>query len=254
MKRIESEQNASVKQWKKLYTKKERDKSGQFIIDGPHLIEEALRHHVPIAHLIVEESYILPKNWDVSALDPWVVPKKIMKMLSDTEHPQGVLAVCRMKEQPLKPRPDGKYLLIDGVQDPGNLGTIIRTADAQGIDGVILGEGTVDVYNSKVLRSTQGSLFHVPVVKGSLDEWIADCKTAGVPVFVSALKGAIPIQEVQSSGSFALVVGNEGSGVRLESIEGADELVYIPMFGNAESLNVAVAAGIMLYELMRNRQ
>ncbi|MDN4072661.1 TrmH family RNA methyltransferase [Fictibacillus terranigra] len=254
MKRIESEQNASIKQWKKLYTRKERDKSGQFIIEGPHLIEEAINHNVQIAHLIVEESYRLPAEWEHMRLDPWIVTKKIMGMLSDTEHPQGVLAICRMSSNELQIKAGGKYLFVDGVQDPGNLGTIIRTADASGLDGVVLGEGTVDVYNSKVLRSTQGSLFHLPVVKGKLEEWMDECKQMEVPVYVSALKGAQSLHDVNSSGSFALVVGNEGSGVRTEIMVSADQLVYIPMFGNAESLNVAVAAGIMLYELQKNGQ
>lgn len=254
MKRIESEQNASVKQWKKLYTKKERDKAGQYIIEGPHLIEEALKHKVQIAHLIVEESYQLPAEWAELQLDPWIVPKKIMSALSDTEQPQGVLAVCRMGSPELRVKAEGKYLLIDGIQDPGNLGTIIRTADASGVDGVVLGEGTVDVFNSKVLRSTQGSFFHLPVVKGKLTDWMDQCKEAKVPVYVSALQGADSLHEVQSSGSFALVVGNEGSGVRPEVKEAADQLVYIPMYGNAESLNVAVATGIMLYELQRKRK
>ncbi|UZJ80349.1 TrmH family RNA methyltransferase [Fictibacillus sp. KU28468] len=254
MKRIESEQNASIKQWKKLYTRKERDKLGQYIIEGPHLIEEAMNHNVQIAHLIIEESYPMPNEWEQLRLNPWVVSKKIMGILSDTEHPQGVMAICRMSSKELQVKTGGKYLLVDGVQDPGNLGTIIRTADAAGLDGIVLGEGTVDVYNSKVLRSTQGSLFHLPVVKGNLQDWIAACRQEQVPVFVSALKGAQSLHDVQSSGTFALVVGNEGSGVRMEIMESADQLVYIPMFGNAESLNVAVAAGIMLYELQKNRK
>ncbi|EIT84417.1 23S rRNA methyltransferase [Fictibacillus macauensis ZFHKF-1] len=251
MKRIESEQNASVKQWKKLYTRKEREKKNQFIIEGPHLVEEALTHSVPIAHLIIDEDFVIPHTWNAHELDPWIVPKKIMRLLSDTEHPQGVIAICRMAEDNLEITPHGKYLMLDGVQDPGNLGSIIRTADAFGLDGVILGQGTADLYNSKVLRSTQGSLFHLHVVKGDLASYMKECQSQNVPVIVSALEGALPLTETKEAGPFALVVGNEGSGVSEDVKAAADRLVYVPMHGAAESLNVTVATGILLYELQR---
>ncbi|WP_425710802.1 TrmH family RNA methyltransferase [Fictibacillus sp. Mic-4] len=254
MKRIESEQNASVKQWKKLYTKKEREKTRTYLIEGPHLIEEAIKHDVPVIHLIVEESFELPGTWDAYALNTWVVTRKIMKGLSDTEHPQGILAVCEMPDEEETLEPKGRFLLVDGVQDPGNLGTIIRTADSAGLNGVILGEGTVDLYNSKVLRATQGSLFHLPVIKGHLSKWISSFKEEGVPVYITALKGATSMREVASPEQFALVIGNEGSGVRSEIMKEADELVAIPIYGQAESLNVSVATGILLYELQRNRK
>ncbi|KPD01469.1 putative TrmH family tRNA/rRNA methyltransferase [Geobacillus sp. BCO2] len=144
-------------------------------------------------------------------------------------------------------------LLIDAVQDPGNLGTMIRTADAAGIDAVILGEGCADLYNAKVVRATQGSLFHLPVVNGDLAQWIARFKEQGIPVYGTALEKAVDYRTVPLSSSFALLVGNEGSGIRPELLGLTTENVYIPIYGQAESLNVAVAAGILLYSLQAVR-
>jgi TrmH family RNA methyltransferase len=145
-----------------------------------------------------------------------------------------------------------KLLLIDAVQDPGNIGTMIRTADAAGIDAVILGEGCADLYNPKVVRSTQGSLFHMPVIKGNLSEIIDELKQIGTPVYGTALEGASPFEEVEKSSRFALLVGNEGQGVSKELLEKTTKNLYIPIYGKSESLNVGIAAGILMYHLRKS--
>ncbi|CAM3933842.1 RNA methyltransferase [Geobacillus stearothermophilus] len=250
MKRIESPKNARVKQWKKLLTKKGRDETGLFLIEGFHLVEEAVKSRAPLVELMVDERTAIPHGWDVS-VPVVIVTEAVMKAISSTETPQGIAAVCR--QLPAELEGVKTALLIDAVQDPGNLGTMIRTADAAGIDAVILGEGCADVYNPKVVRATQGSLFHLPVVKGDLAQWIARFKEQGIPVYGTALENAVDYRTVPPSSSFALLVGNEGSGVRREWLEMTTETIYIPIYGQAESLNVAVAAGILLYSLQAVR-
>ncbi|WP_369813787.1 TrmH family RNA methyltransferase [Halolactibacillus sp. JCM 19043] len=140
-----------------------------------------------------------------------------------------------------------KILVLDNVQDPGNVGTMIRTADAFNYDGVILGKGTVDLFNDKVIRATQGSLFHLPVVKADLQTLLPDLQARGVRLIASTLEEAVPLEEVTVPDSCAVIVGNEGSGVASDIQELSDLKVKISINGRAESLNVGVAAGILLY-------
>lgn len=142
-------------------------------------------------------------------------------------------------------------LLIDSIQDPGNLGTIIRTADAAGFDAVMLGDNTVDMYNDKVIRSTQGSLFHLPISHVNMENGIPHLKAEGFTVWASSLADALPFEEVEVRGKTALIVGNEGAGIRDEIVQLADSVVKIPIHGKAESLNVSVAAGILMYYIKR---
>ncbi|MEH7176443.1 TrmH family RNA methyltransferase [Neobacillus vireti] len=249
MKHIESIQNPKVKQWKKLLTKKERDKSGTFLVEGFHLVEEALKHSESVIEIIVSTNVGIPPRWDFNEIPVTTVTEEISNTLSDTEAPQGIYAVCRQVSIEV---PDGKtYLLIDAVQDPGNLGTMIRTADAAGIDAVIVGRGSVDVYNSKVLRSAQGSHFHLPIITGDLHEWMEQLKEKNISVYGTALEGASAYTDISTEDRFALLVGNEGSGVSKELLSKTDANLYIPIYGKSESLNVAVATGILLYFLKK---
>ncbi|MDQ0208069.1 TrmH family RNA methyltransferase [Alkalicoccobacillus murimartini] len=249
MKRIDSSKNELIKQWKKLHKKRGREKSGQFLIEGHHLIEEALRAGIEVHAMIMTEEVILPSSWVVDEGKLVLTTTSVMKELCETESPQGVAAICSLPtDTDLSPQL-GKYLLIDRVQDPGNIGTLIRTADAVGLDGVILEKGSVDIYNSKVVRASQGSIFHVPIVKGDLLEWIHEFKRVGVPVFGTALEQASSYSAIQPQKNFALILGNEGEGVNKELLDNSDQNLYIPIYGQAESLNVSVAAGILLYHL-----
>lgn len=249
MKRIESTQNALVKHWKKLATsKKDRDKSEEFIVEGFHLVEEALKKEGTILHLIVREDLELPAGWKTDNLQLIQVTKAVAKELVETEQSQGIFAHCRQPQHTDEEATSWKKLLfIDAVQDPGNIGTMIRTADAAGMDAVILGKGSADPFNSKTVRSAQGSHFHIPVVKGELGDWIDRMKSTGIKVIGTGLQNAVDHYNVGPLKEFALIVGNEGSGVAAEYLSQADDIVKIPLYGKAESLNVAIAAGILLY-------
>jgi RNA methyltransferase, TrmH family len=246
--RIESVKNQKVKQWKKLHTKKEREATGTFMIEGLHLVEEALKTKDMIRDLIVSEDLTLPAHWNVDQLNIILVTKEVMKAISDTETPQGIAAICEFQTEH-SANIWNKILLVDSVQDPGNLGTIIRTADAAGIDGIILGEGTVDHYNSKVVRSSQGSIFHLPIIKGNLAEWVEIYRSNHIPVYGTSLQNGVSYREVEPSQQFCLIIGNEGNGVNSELLKNTVKNLYIPIYGGAESLNVAIASGILLYHL-----
>jgi RNA methyltransferase, TrmH family len=249
LKHIESIQNPKVKQWKKLLTKKERDNSGTFLVEGFHLVEEALKQHESVIEIIVSDKTGLPPRWDSGEVPVTLVTEEISNSLSDTEAPQGIYAVCRQVQLEV---PNARtYLLIDAVQDPGNLGTMIRTADAAGIDAVVVGKGSVDVFNSKVLRSAQGSHFHLPIIRGDLNDWVERLKAKNISVYGTALEGASAYTDISTDESFALLVGNEGSGVNKELLEKTTANLYIPIYGKSESLNVAVATGILLYFLKK---
>ncbi len=183
--------------------KKNAIKKGLFFVEGFHLVEEALKAGI-VTELIVSDQTDLPKDWTVNDVEMYIVPEAIVKILRETETTQGVFAVCEKHEKEVA-LTDGKFLLLDAdLQDPGNLGTIIRTADAAGIHAVVLGEGCVDVYNSKVLRSTQGSIFHLPIVKGNLEEWVDKLKENNVPVYGTALENGVPYDEVTPVRKFCI--------------------------------------------------
>jgi len=246
MKFIQSSNNPKVKAWKKLLMKKGRDQAGQFIVEGFHLVEEALKKDY-VSDIIVGEHTAIPHTWNVDGIELYATTATVVKELAETENSQGIFAICEVKSWPNQLFQ--KVLLLDGVQDPGNIGTIIRTADAAGIEAVVCGNGCVDVYNSKALRSTQGSIFHLPVIKANLTDYIKELKSNNIPVFGTSLQNASDYREVQPQESFALVVGNEGNGVSAQVLELCDQNLYIPIHGGAESLNVTVATGIVLYHL-----
>ncbi|WP_107942943.1 TrmH family RNA methyltransferase [Metasolibacillus fluoroglycofenilyticus] len=247
MKRIESTQNALVKHWKKLVTtRKEREKSGEFIVEGFHLVEEALKNKGQIVQIIVKDNVDLPMLWPIDDVVIVQVNEAVARELAETEQSQGVFAHCK------QPKIEGmnewrKVLLVDAVQDPGNIGTMIRTADAAGLDAVVLGKGSADAFNPKTLRSAQGSHFHIPVVRGELLEWVNNLQAEGVAVYGTALENAVSYKEIKATNAFALIVGNEGSGISPQLLAKTNQNIIIPILGQAESLNVAVATGILLY-------
>ncbi|WP_442856723.1 TrmH family RNA methyltransferase [Exiguobacterium sp. ZWU0009] len=244
MKHIASAKNEIVKQWKKLLTKKGRLQTNRFLIEGEHLIEEAVRAGI-VKELIVRESYQVPGSWKRNA-DVFTIDDAVIKVLAETETSQGIFAVCEMKQASAQLE-RGRYLLLDRLQDPGNVGTMIRTADAAGFDGVVVGPGTVDVYNGKVIRATQGSLFHLPVISMPLEEAVNALHEQGIAVIGTALEGATSYQGIAPMDAIGLIIGNEAQGVSPELLSYCDERAYIPIRGKAESLNAAVAAGILLY-------
>ncbi|WP_071395981.1 TrmH family RNA methyltransferase [Bacillus tuaregi] len=247
MKYIESIKNPKVKAWKKLLTKKERDQTGKYLIEGFHLVEEALKEQV-VLEVIVNQDTEIPASLNIEGTEVIYVKEEVLKAICDTETPQGIAAVCEQRKSTIEEIRLEKLLLLDRVQDPGNLGTMIRTADAAGMDAVILGDGCADPYNPKVIRSTQGSLFHLPIMKAPLGEFIEKLK---IPVYGTALEGGIPFEQVEKADAFALLLGNEGQGVAKELLAKTTKNLYIPIYGKSESLNVGIAAGILMYYLRK---
>jgi len=253
---IESVQNPKVKRWAELLTKKGREKHAQYLVEGVHLVEEAARSGVEMEAVIWETG----KSFDLlrslpPQIEQWEVSKAIIHKLSDTENPQGIFAVIKVpkKEQESMVKQGGLFLLVDGVQDPGNLGTIIRSADAAGADAVYLGEGTVDLYNPKTVRSTMGSMFHLPIFPTSLIDLIPRLKQNGFTVVASSLDTDRHFHQISYPDKIALIVGNEGNGISKEIVSLADLKVKIPIYGKAESLNVAIATALLLYEAQRGK-
>lgn len=244
---ITSLQNAKVKRWMKLHKRKGRKQTGMFLTEGFHLIEEAYQSNWEIAEIILEEGLDCP-DW-CRHFPATIVSRNVLQHITMTETPQGIAALVKIRRP--KEMIANTVLLIDSIQDPGNLGTMIRTADAAGFDMVVLGDGTVDLYNDKVIRATQGSLFHLPILHVNLLEKIPELQEKGFIVWASALKDAISYKETEICDKIALIVGNEGSGIREEIIKLADQSVKIPVYGQAESLNVSVAAGILMYAIKR---
>ncbi|MED1459834.1 RNA methyltransferase [Bacillus safensis] len=245
MKYIESVKNTNIKQWKRLHTKKERTKTGLFLVEGIHLVEEALKSGI-VKELMVTSPDMLPSHIQPD-IELYELSEEAFSAMTETETPQHIAAVCTVPV--FEEKKVERLLLLDAVQDPGNLGTLIRTADAAGLDAVILGEGTVDAFNGKTLRSAQGSHFHLPILKQTLQQAITELKERGIPVYGSALKDAKEYKSVTAEGPFALIVGNEGAGIDPEILQMTDQNLYVPMYGQAESLNVAVAAAVLVYHL-----
>ncbi len=248
MKDIQSDQNATYKDWKRLLQKKGREKLSQYLIEGPHLLEEALKTDQVVA-VILDETTESPYAETRDKPPLFRLSKELFRSLSETETPQGVLAVIQFKKIELD-WSKGRFLLIDAVQDPGNLGTMIRTADAAGFDAIVLGKGTVDPFNPKTLRSAQGSHFHQPIIQESLEETVNRLKSHKIPILGTSLEGTSILEtSVPQSQNVALIMGNEGAGVREALLSEVETLVKIPLYGQAESLNVAVATGILAYWL-----
>lgn len=243
---ITSTQNNQVKAWKKLQTRKEREKTGSFLVEGFHLIEEARASNWKIKEIIVREDVEVP-SWceEQSAI---VVSDIVFQQIAQTNTPQGIIAVIKMKQH--NDFTGNHAIMIDRIQDPGNLGTIIRTADAAGFSAVILGKGTVDLYNDKVIRATQGSLFHIPIIHSDLLEEIEILKEKGFSIWATALQHSEVFTEIPNPKKTALILGNEGAGIHEDILQVADSIVKIPIYGKAESLNVSIAAGILMYHLI----
>lgn len=254
VKEITATTNPLIKESKKLHKKKYRTETGTFLLEGFHLIEEAVKADSVIKAIFVNQRG--QSEWGAwLAAQPdnilYFVSDDVLKALSDQPTPQGMIAIVELpKEETLDYQ--GGFLLLDRVQDPGNVGTMIRTADAAGLAGVILGNGCADPYSLKTLRSMQGSNFHLPVVSRDLNEVIPLLNEKQIPVYGTALdKTAKVYSEVSPSDNFALIMGNEGQGISAELLEKTDQTLYIPLYGQAESLNVGVAAGILMYHFRK---
>lgn len=259
--------NPRVKGWAKLSERKHREREGRFKLEGVHLVAEALAAGWPLECVVFEEGTgipdeLLPYTERDAAVGPaWIpVSPDIIEKCCETETPQPVFAVAYRK--PLRKDEllgsgagaSGPVVVLDGVQDPGNVGTIVRSAAASGARAVVLGKGTADLYNAKTLRATMGTLFYVPVVEADLAELLPEVRERGAKLYGTSLQAVKSCYECDLSGGETwLLFGNEGSGLS-PSIEAlVDEPIIIPMTGKAESLNVAMAATVLLFEAQRQR-
>jgi TrmH family RNA methyltransferase len=260
---LQSRDNKLVKHTAHLLSSRNyRYDSEEYVIEGFKMASEAIDGHIPIkCAFFSEEAYhkyadlaLKMKHMDIQTYE---VSKDIFEKLSDTKTPQGITCIAKMLDKPLtadKIDSNGKYLAIEQLQDPGNMGTIIRTADAFGLDGIILSVGCVDVYSPKVLRSTMGSIFRIPIiVVDDLTATLRGLSQKNMITLAAVVGGtdAIPLDEIKVCSGVVVVIGNEANGLSDEVINACTEKITIPMSGNAESLNAAVTAGIIIWKISK---
>ena len=238
---ITSLDNDRIKNYIKLKDKKYRRKTKKFIVEGMHLVLEACKKGV-VEELIVEKDVVLPIN-----LPTVYVTNEIINKISEMESPSNIMALCNMEENEIV---GDKILMLDDLQDPGNLGTIIRSALAFNVDTIVLSPNTVDLYNPKVIRATQGMMFHINIVIKELEPVINDLKEKEIPIYGTRVDYGKNIRDLKDKDKkrYCLIMGNEGNGVREEILDMCDAYLYIDMNEKVESLNVGVATSILLYE------
>ena len=235
-------ENEHIKEIKKLNQKKYRDLNNKFIVEGEHIVNEAIKAN------IVEEILLLEGNEITYKGKVSFVTIKVLKYITELENPSKVIAVCKKINNVIK----GNHILaLDNIQDPGNLGTIIRSAVAFNIDTIILSKNTVDLYNSKVLRSTQGMIFNINIVVSDLEKEIKELKNKNYKILTTKVDGGKLIKNIEKKEKFVIIIGNEGNGVSEQLQQLSDEYIYIKMNEKCESLNAAIATSIILYELSR---
>lgn len=246
---ITSSQNERVKTWKKLLSAKGRKAQQKYLLEGWHLVQEGLKANRVLECFMTQDNY---DNYAQHITVPiTIVTDEIVQLLAETKTSQAIFGVATLQYDKTI-HPTGKYILLDALQDPGNVGTIIRTADAAGYSGVIVGNDTVDIYNAKTVRSMQGSQFHIPILKMPLETAIQQMQQKDYTVYATALdKNAQSLLTIPPTQSIGIVVGNEGNGVSATILNAVNQTVYIPMPGQAESLNVSVAAGIVMYHFIK---
>ena len=239
---ITSVQNNKIKEIAKLHEKKYRDETNLFIIEGDHLIQEAYNTN-QLKEILATPDFI--NNYDIEIT---YISNEVMKKLSNMVSPSNVLGICKK----FKPKSYGnRLLLLDGIQDPGNLGTIIRSAMSFNVDTVILSETSVDLYNDKVIRASEGMLFHIDVLRKDLPLFINELKDNNYTIYTTDVDGGTPIRDVAFAKKCAIIIGQEGRGVS-DIRTKADKSLYIPMNKKCESLNASVAASIIMYEISKN--
>jgi TrmH family RNA methyltransferase len=266
LRRIEGRHNALVKELRQAFARAERTEDGSCAIEGVRIVEEAIRSGLRFRAVFFKESAqnlaerLLPQIG--ANVDTLLLPDTLFDDSVPTETPQGVAALARLKEFSLEDVLErlqvGPVIVLAGLQDPGNLGTILRSAEAFGSAGVVLGEGTVSPLNSKVIRASAGSLFRLPVIvgknAGGLEEISAKLRGQSVRLIATSSHKGTPIDQVNLTGPVAVFIGSEGSGLPRMLISQVDELIAIPHTQQVESLNAGVAGSIVLYETARQRR
>lgn len=268
---ITSTSNPQVKELSRLMKKKRaRDEAGVFLAEGPRMVRELLEDDSwqdQIEKIYLSESFAARQNEGLFFPETGgeryraeIVSDTVYARISDTKTPQGILAVVRRREYGMETvmgeQADRAHILVlDNLQDPGNLGTIFRTAEAAGATGILLSSDCVDIYNPKVIRSTMGAVFRMPFLYvNDLTGTIGELKKAGIRIYAAHLEGKNAYDREDYREGCAFLIGNEGNGLRNEVAECADCRIRIPMEGKAESLNAAVAAAVLMFEVSRQRR
>lgn len=240
---IKSLDNKRVKKFTKLLQKKYREEEQKFLIVGDHLVSEAYKVNNLLEVIKTEDNNIcldVPTTY---------VTYDIIKKISGMSNPQSIIGVCRT----LPPGNIGnKVLMLDDIQDPGNLGTIIRSAVAFNIDTIVISSHTVDLYNDKAIRASEGMIFNINIIKKELIPYIAELKNNNYKIYGTNVNGGKLVDDLELPDKYVIIVGNEGNGVKEEILTQCDEYFYVPMNAKCESLNVGVATSIILYELEKN--
>lgn len=235
---IESINNEKIKRYSKLLQKKYRDETGLYIVSTDHLVKEALKEN------LVQEIFLLNGYENRYGIVTYVTEPVMRKLTSLKTLPSVVAVVKKSEINNIK----GNVIMLDGVQDPGNVGTIIRSAVAFNFDTIIMGNNTVDIYNEKVLRASEGMIFKMNIVKKDLVDAILNLKLNGYTVIGTKVDNGKKIENITCE-KYAFIVGNEGSGVSNEILDMCDEYIYIDMNKKCESLNVGIASSIVMYEI-----
>jgi TrmH family RNA methyltransferase len=261
LRRVEGRHNALVKEMRRAFSRAELTEAGDCAIEGVRILEEAIRSGLRFHAVFFSESAeghakrLMPQIG--AHVETAVLPDKLFASVVPSESPQGVAALVRYRQSSLgdvlQKLSAGPLLVVAGLQDPGNLGTILRSAEAFGAAGVILGEGTVSPFNSKVVRGSAGSIFRLPVLQMKLAEVLPQLRQKGVRLVATSSHKGVPLPKANLAGPIAVLIGGEGAGVPRDWISKADELVAIPHAAQVESLNAGVAASIVLYEIARGK-
>ncbi|MCQ2457644.1 MAG: RNA methyltransferase [Clostridia bacterium] len=250
MERLTSLKNPKVLFWRSLADRKARKESGCFIVEGWKMVTEALASAFAIEAVLVREDMESEISPELTRYPVYLLPAAVFDAVCDTRTPQGIAAVLRFTRTEAS---GSRLIALDDVQDPGNVGTIIRTADAAGFTGVLLGSACADVFSPKVLRATMGSIFRMGISRpDDLAAELGRLRESGFSVLSSQLDGTPFYERTGVSDRFCLIIGNEGNGVSPAVSAQATHRLKLPMRGGAESLNAAIAAGIMMYDLTRD--
>lgn len=259
---ITSKDNERIKSTKLLLKSKNRNKESKFIIEGYRILTLAFEQKDIIDYVFINEDFEnkeehrkFLKELEDANIKVYKTTNKNFKDMVDTENTQGILAVVSYEKKTLEKNltDDDKYIIVlDRIQDPGNMGTIIRTADAAGADAIITLKGCVDIYNPKVIRSTMGSIFSMNIIPAERDEMLSTLKSKGIKIVSSWLNTENWYDTVDYGNKVALVIGNEANGIDDVIAENSDLLVKIPIYGSAESLNAAISSAILMYEIKKS--
>lgn len=257
---ISSKDNELVKNVKKLKDKKYRDLENVYIVEGIKMVKEAILENASIRQIIIcddcEKSDLISKEmmYEIAKYDCIYVTNKIFKYITEVQTPQGVMAIIEKnnKDKEINYNED-IIVALDDIQDPGNLGTILRTVDSIGLSQILVSKGTADAYNPKVVRSTMGAIYRVKVIEcDNLKETLKEIKKNKFKILVTSLDDSKSVYDIKYYKK-VIVIGNEANGVEEEIVKLADEKIKIPMLGKAESLNASVATGVVLYEYVRQK-